>query len=594
MTIPEATRQPALPEPPSPRWSLAPKPDPAKVSSLQQELNLPETLSALLVVRGARTPDAARGFLRPLLSQLHPPGALVDANRAADRIEVAIHAQETILVHGDYDVDGIAATAALTRWLRRLGARRVVPFVPQRIRDGYDFGPAGLEAAVRAAATLVITVDSGIQALEPVERAQRLGIDVIVTDHHTPGEALPAAFAVVNPLREDSPYPHPNLCGTGVAFKLCQLLGARFGIPEEEVLPLLDLVALATVADLVPLEDENRVLVRYGLRALRRTSNRGLQALLESTGLLGKEVEAGQVGFVLAPRINAAGRVGDSERALRLLVTDDSAEALAIAWELENVNRLRQEEDRRTLEEALQMLAADYRPERDFGIVLAAEGWHPGVIGIVASRVVDRVHRPTVLVSLDGAVGRGSARSIPGFHLLEAVKACRDRLVRFGGHTYAAGMDLERGELEAFRSAFNEEARRRLRGVQPEPMLTADLEVSLADLTPEVARYLRYLGPFGIGNRRPLFLARGVGLTGPPRVVGRGHLKVAMRQDGVWIDAIGFGLAERLPPERLDFQHADVLFHLGENTYRGVTTVQARLADLRPADSDTSAAVRCS
>jgi len=572
---------PSLPPPPAPLWTPGPPPDPEAVEALVRGLSLPRGLCGVLVARGYSQLEEAKGFLRPLLDDLHPPELLAGATEAARRILAAMEDEETILVHGDYDVDGIAGAAILTRYLRRLGAR-VVPFVPHRLRHGYDLGPGGVDRAVEVGATLLITVDSGIGAHAAVERANALGIDVVVTDHHTPGPSLPPAVAVVNPNRRDCPYPDKGLSGAGVAFKLCQLLGGMRGMTPETLLPLLDLVALATVADLVPLSGENRILVRYGLRAIRETREVGLQALLHGAGLGGKEVEAGEVGFVLAPRINAAGRMGDADDGLRLLLCGDAEEARGLALGLELLNRERREEEARTLEEALALLAAGYDPERDHGVVLAGEGWHPGVIGIVASRVVERIHRPVVLVAMDGERGRGSARSVPGFHLYEAVAACGGLLDRFGGHRQAAGMDLRRDRLPGFRAAFAAEARRRLQGHDLRPVIRVDLELPLAEATPELLRYLRYLGPHGIGNPRPVFLARRVELTPPPRVVGDGHLKLRLRENGASVEAIGFRMAERFPPEALEGSEVDVLFHLQENEYRGVRRVQARLLDLRP------------
>jgi single-stranded-DNA-specific exonuclease len=539
-------------------------------------------MCAVLVTRGIQGAEEAKRFLRPLLSELHPPELLDDARVAADRLLAAIGAGETILVHGDYDVDGMAATALYTRWLRTLGGR-VVPFVPHRIRDGYDFGAAGLQAAREAEASVILTADCGIVAHEWVGRARDEGFDVLVTDHHTPGDRLPPALAVVNPARLDGAYPEASLCGTGVAFKLCSLLAREAGRPLDELLPYLDLVALATVADLVPLQGENRVLVRYGLRALAETRNPGLKALLSLLGLQGEELNAGKIGFVVAPRLNAAGRVGETRDALRLLLTDDADEARTLADGLEACNRRRQDEDRRTLDEALDLLAETYDPDRDHGVVLAADGWHPGVIGIVASRVVERIHRPVVLVALDGDRGRGSARSIPGFDLYAAVSRCSEHLGRFGGHRQAAGMDLSRGALGAFRAAFEAEARRVLRREELRPRLRVDLEASPDVFDLRTCELLAYLGPHGIGNPRPVFLARGVPLAAPPRVVGKGHLKLRLGGGAGVVEAIGFSLADGREEELARAGAVDVAFQVQINEYRGVRTPQARLLDVRPA-----------
>jgi len=579
-------RGPSVPSVPLPlrRWLVAPPPDPTLVSGLVRDLGLPSALCAVLVVRGFVATEDARDHLRPRLDHLHPPEGLAGVEGAVERILGAIREGEVILVHGDYDVDGISATTLLTRWLRHLGGT-VVPFVPHRMRDGYDLGAGGIARAVEVGATLVITADSGIVAHGAVMDAVRKGIDVIITDHHTPSATLPAAVAVVNPNRVDCGYPEKGLSGTGVVFKLCQLLAHRSGRPPTELLPFLDLVALATIADLVPLTGENRILVRFGLRALQSTGSPGLRALLKVASVEGV-VEAGQVAFRVAPRVNAAGRMGDAGDALRLLLASDELEAAALAGELDTLNRARQEEEGRTLEQALGGLSGGYSPERDFGVVLAGEGWHPGVIGIVASRIVERIHRPVVLVALNGDRGRGSARSVPGFHLYEAVAACGEHLERFGGHRQAAGMDVRADRLDAFREAFSREARRRCQGVDLRPVLRVDAQIDFQDITPDLVRFLPYLGPFGIGNPRPVFLARDVALASPPQVVKGEHLRVQMRQGDRALEGMGFRMAGRVPPEVLGGGRVDVAFQLDEDEWRGVKRVRALLQDLRPAGAE--------
>lgn len=573
---------PNLPPPPRPRWEVSPRPAQDQVRALEAALSLPGPLCTLLAIRGLTEAEEAKAFLRPSLDTLHPPELLRDLPEAVHRLGVAIRNGETVFVHGDYDVDGMTGTALLTRWLRELGGT-VVPFIPHRLRDGYDLGPAGLDGAVQSGASLLVTVDCGILAHEAVAEARRMGMDVVVTDHHTPGDTLPRASAVLNPNRRDCAYPEKGLCGAGVAFKLCQGLARAFHRRDEELHPYLDLVAMATVADLVPLVGENRTIVRFGLRALARTRNPGLRALVTAAGLDQDEVSAGAVGFVLAPRLNAVGRLGDPAAALRLLLSDDVHEAGILAGEAEALNRERQAADRDTLDEALAILARSYDPEKDFGVVLAGEGWHPGVVGIVASRIVEAIHRPAVLVAMDGDRGRGSARSIPGFHLLDAIRTAGDHLERFGGHRQAAGMDLLRAHLPDFSRAFAEEARRVLAGRDLRPVLRVDLEVSLGELDDELHRFLKYMGPHGMGNPRPVFLARGVELGGGGRVVGKDHLKLMLRGNGTTLEAIGFGLARRVSPAALGKGPVDVVFQLDENEYRGVRRLQARMKDVRPA-----------
>ncbi|MDX1494617.1 MAG: single-stranded-DNA-specific exonuclease RecJ [Longimicrobiales bacterium] len=566
---------------PDPRWA-SPRPlEPDSVASLASALGLPESLCAVLVARGTTDVEEAKRFLRPRLEHLSDPASLADGSRAASRIAEAVRAGETILVHGDYDVDGICAAALLTRFLKAQGAT-VVPFVPHRLRDGYDFSAAGLQAARDAGAGLVVTVDCGTVAHETVAAAAEAGVDVVVTDHHTVGARLPEALAVVNPQRADCPYPDKGLCGAGLAYRVAELVAREVG-GAQELPELLDLVALATIADLVPLAGENRVLAHYGLRRMADSRWAGVRALLRVSDVDPAAVTAGQVGFRVAPRINAAGRVGEADDALRLLLTDSDGEAGRLAERLDALNGQRRDEDRRTLDEALDDLGRRFDPDSDFGVVLSGSGWHPGVIGIVASRVVERIHRPVVMISVDGDRARGSARSIPGFHLYEALAECAQHLDRFGGHRQAAGMDVRPGALEAFQEAFNEVARTRLHGKELRPVLRPDVELTLADADLDLVHWLSYLGPHGMGNPGPLFLARRLQVEGA-RVVGERHLKATLRQGDARVDAIGFGLVERISPERLDGKRYDALFRLERNEWRGRASVQAKLVDLRPAD----------
>jgi len=581
----ERRRGGAFLTPPLARWNAPQAPDAERIEDLCRALRLPTAVCAILAARGLLAPDDAKRFLRPRLDHLCDPTALADGTTAARRIASAVRERETIFVHGDYDVDGICATALLTRWLRALGGR-VVPFVPHRIRDGYDFSSAGLRAAIAADAGLIVTADCGTVAHGPIALAREAGIDVIVTDHHTVSDSLPGAFAVVNPQRADCGYVGKGLCGAGLAYRVGQLVGAELGADPGDLAIYLDLVALATVADLVPLVGENRVLVHHGLRRFRDTSVEGMRSLLQVSDVDAASVTAGQLAFRIAPRINAAGRIGDSGDALRLLLTDDEHEASELAAALDRTNTLRRDEDLRTLDEALDHLERDYDPERDFGVVLAGRGWHPGVIGIVASRVVERIHRPVVMVALGDGTARGSARSIPGFHLYEALRACSEHLERFGGHRQAAGMDLRPDALDAFRAAFNTAARERLRPEHLRPCLRPDIDVELGQIDVQLVHWMSYLGPHGIGNPGPLLRARDVQLTNA-RVVGANHLKVAVRQAGASLDAIGFGLADRFAPETLGDAAYDVLFRVERNEWRGRVSAQAKLVDVRPSGLDT-------
>lgn len=567
---------------PEPRWHLRSRPDRSVVRALQQELNLPPALCRLLAARGRTAPGTAKSFLRPRLESLHDPALLLDADRAARRLAQAVEHGEMVVVHGDYDADGMAAAALLSGWIRSLGGRAGA-IVPDRARDGYDLSHTGVERARALGAGVIVTVDCGTLALDPVRRATEAGLDVIVTDHHMPGPELPDALAIVNPNRPDCPYPDKRLCGAAVAFKLGQLVARSLGRSTDEAWNQLDLVALATIADQVELKGENRVLGRFGLRALARTTRPGLRALMASADVKpGRAVASEAVAFRLAPRVNAAGRVGDPEDALRLLLTTDSGEARSLAAVLERNNRDRKELERRITEEAYAALEGVHDLATDRGIVVAGDGWHAGVIGIVASRLADRLFRPSVVIALDGEVGRGSARSVPSFDLHDAIRTCGVHLERFGGHHQAAGMDIRRERVPAFRDAFRDEAGRRLGSAEPRPALHVDLEVALHEVDFDFHRFAAYMGPFGRGNPEPVYVARTVRVDGPPQVLNGGHVRFRMTGGGASLPAIGFGLAERLAGPMRSEGPVDVAFSLIENTFRGTTTIQARVADVRP------------
>jgi single-stranded-DNA-specific exonuclease len=570
-----------FPAPPL-RWVVASRPSPDAAATLARALRLPPALAALLLQRGLDTEAAARRYLRPAIDDLSDPLALAGMAEAVEIIAGAVRAGASILVHGDYDVDGQCATAVLTRALRAAGAA-VHPFVPHRLRDGYDFGPAGLEAARAAGASLVITCDCGITATETVQAARAAGIGVVITDHHLPGEELPPALAIVDPQRPDDSSGAGILCGTGVAFKLVQALVPALGLPPNLPYHLLDLVALATVADVVPLQDENRILVKHGLRLLAASRWPGLRALVEACGLAGKEIRAGHLGFILGPRLNAAGRIGDAGDGLRLLLADDPGEAAALAQRLEGLNLERQSLDQRILDEALAQVEREGDPERDAGLVLSAEGWHPGVVGIVASRVVERYGRPAFLIAFDGDIGKGSGRSISRFDLHAALLACGDLLERYGGHHMAAGLTIKRDKLDAFRERFGGLARRSLGPDDLGPEQRVDLEVDLAEVTHELERLCRYLEPCGTGNASPVFGVRGVHFTGRSRV-GNGHLKGTLDDGHARLSAIGFQWADRVP--WLADDPVDAAFKIECNEWNGQVSLQARLCALTPHGGD--------
>lgn len=562
------------------RWKVVPSPDPSEVQSLSAALNLPTTLAELLVQRGYATAGEAKSFLRPVLDSLTDPFLLKDMDKAVAAIARAVHSGKPILVHGDYDVDGQCSAALLTRLLSLAGAK-VIPFVPHRLRDGYDFGPAGLAVAAERGASLIITCDCGVTAVDTVQRAKDMGIDVVVTDHHLASE-LPPADAVINPRREDCQSPSKELCGAGVAFKLTQALCQEFGLADTVPFHLLDLVALATVADIVPLVGENRIMVRFGLKLMEQSRWAGVRALLEVTGLAGKPVRAGQVGFVLAPRLNAAGRIGEAMEGLELLLTDDERVARNLAVSLDTINARRQEIDERILNEAVDEIEQDVDLNRYHGLVLARDGWHPGVIGIVASRVVERYHRPTILIGLEGDAGKGSGRSIPGFNLHEALGHCADHLTRWGGHKAAAGLIVRRDRVAPFREAFNQVAVSLIPPDDLIPTQRVDIVSPVQSLNDELERLMRHLEPCGPGNPAPVLGVKRAHAR-KPSTVGTNHIRFTLDDGTGTIPAIGFGWADRLD-DGWWRDAVDVALQLGRNEWRGTSTLQARVVQIKSAD----------
>lgn len=563
---------------PRARWSGPRAIDLALAQRLTEELHLPPLISNLLVARGFSGVEDARNYLRPRMEQLHPPLAMRGMADAVDRLSAAVRAGETILVHGDYDVDGMCSTTILVRTLRHLGAR-AIPFAPHRINDGYDLGPAGVKAAVNAGARLLVTCDCGTTAHEPVADLRRQGIDVIITDHHLPSRPPPECVAVLNPRVAGCEYPDKDLCAAAVAFKLSLALLEQHGAGPNVALNMLDLVALATVADVAPLRGENRIMVRYGLRLMRETRNVGLRALINASGLEGRELTAGRIGFILAPRLNAVGRIGDAKRGIDLLLTADESEANGIARDLEEINRTRQAIDRETLE-AARKLAARRDLDSVAGLVLAAEGWHPGVIGIVASRLVEDLYRPVVLVAVDGAIGKGSGRSIPAFDLHGGLTDCADLLIRYGGHRAAAGLTVEASRIPELQERFDAVARERLTPDDLTPELRVDLEVPLGEANDALERLLRHFEPFGIGNPAPLLATRGIRLASAPRMIGQNGLKFALRDATTELEGVWWGVSHRAA-EWSATQVVDVAYKLERDLWRDTSRLVARLADIR-------------
>ncbi|MGB5303800.1 MAG: single-stranded-DNA-specific exonuclease RecJ [Gemmatimonadota bacterium] len=555
-----------------------------RVAALAESVGLPEDVCRVLLRRGIDSPEDARSFLRPLLTSVHSPFELPDMQAAVERVERALAGGESILVHGDYDADGMSAAALLTLGLREMGGR-VEPFVPHRTRDGYDLSDAGIRRATQVGASLIVTVDCGVTAVEAVSKATSMGIDVVITDHHRPGGEIPRAIAVVDPMLPGSRYPFRDLAGVGVAFKVLSALYERAGLETPRLNQHLDLVALGTVADQMPLTGENRVLVRAGLRALERTRKAGLRSLLTSAGLQADHrIEAEDIGFRVAPRLNSVGRMDEADAGLRLLLAADAREAERLADHLERQNAERRLTDSRVYEEAKKQARSRVR-DGDQAVVLWGDDWHPGVLGIVASRLVESYHRPAIVISFDGDVGRGSGRSTGGFNLFNALQECEPLLERFGGHRMAAGFTVRRERVEELAARLQEMARRHLADREPAHELQLDLEVPVERLGDDLLRGLGHLAPFGSGNPTPILMVRDVALDRPTRVGSDGgHLRFQLVADRQRIPAIAFGMGRRLAEARSS-ERADVALEIAENSWNGRREVQARVLDFRPTET---------
>lgn len=562
------------------RW-LAPRPvDPARVSELATALGMAPIVARLLLVRGIDDVERAKRFLRPRLDHLLEPAGLTGIGAAVDRLSRAIDRSELVLVHGDYDVDGICSSTILVRTIRAVGGRAQA-FIPHRVHHGYDLSDAGVDEAIRIGAGVVVTCDCGTSAHRAVERLTQAGIDVIISDHHLPSQDPPACVAVLNPRAPGNMYGDKDLCAAGVVFKLAMALLSARGASTNIALHMLDLVALATVADVAPLRGENRVLVRYGLRLLRDTSNVGLKALLMSSALDQKEITAGRVGFILAPRLNAVGRLDHALRGVDLLMSDDASRALGIAREFEELNRTRQDLDRQTLDEA-RVSAERQVAEGRYGLVVASLTWHPGVIGIVASRLVEAFNRPTMLIAIQEGVGKGSGRSIPAFDLHGSLMECQDLLVRFGGHRAAAGITIDPAQIDAFARRFDDVARRRLTADDLIPDVRIDLEIEIDEATAALERTLSHFEPHGLGNPAPVFASRRVRVLERPKVLNdRGvRLKFGSRNgavDGVWWGSTAISRTAELPPGSV----VDVAYRLELDAYWDEPRLTMRIVDLR-------------
>ncbi|MCW5938463.1 MAG: single-stranded-DNA-specific exonuclease RecJ [Fimbriimonadaceae bacterium] len=566
------------------RWAVAPR-DPQAEEALSRELGLHPLVAAVLASRGHSDPRQAERFLDPSLEQLHDPRLLPDFEPAVRAVLGARERKETIYVHGDYDVDGVSSAALFTRFLTRIGCT-VVPHVPHRTREGYGIHLDAVGWAREHGASLFLTCDCGISAHEQVRAANEAGMTVVVTDHHQVGSSLPEAAAVVNPHRHDSPYPWRELSGAGVAFKLGQGIARELGLPEEKYFrAYLDLAVLGTVADIMPLLDENRVITHHGLAHLRHTRKTGLQALMEVSDLSDpkKALTAYHIGFQLGPRLNAVGRIDDASTALDLLLTEEPAEARRLARELDDANTRRKAAEKRAIEEAVARVEAEGLGDR-LTILVADPDWHPGLIGLVAGRLVERFRRPTFVVSIDGDSAKGSARSISGFHLKEALDAVRPLLLSGGGHELAAGFSLEAGRLDDLRTALESHA---VSVISPDdlvPRLTIDAEVSSAEAGPSAASALHSLEPFGNGNPDPVLCVRGVNLSSVVPTRNPEHAQVTLETNDGPRRGMAFGIGQDLaslePGARVD-----VAFRIEANEFNGKTTARWIVVDVQESES---------
>jgi len=560
------------------RWNIL-QPDETKAQALKASLNINIQLCRILVLRDIDTFDKARDFFRPQLSHLHSPWLMKDMRKAVDRIITAIDQQEKILVFGDYDVDGTTSVAAMYQYIKGIYPN-VDFYIPHRYKEGYGVSKAGIDFAKENGMTLIISLDCGIKSVELVAYAASLGIDFIICDHHLPDNELPAAVAILNPKQNDCTYPYKELCGCGVGFKLMQALTEELLLPDETHLNYIDLVATAIAADIVPITGENRVLAYYGLKKVNEQPCAGIKALMQLADAP-KEMHITNLVFVIAPRINAAGRMDDARKAVQLFIEKDFNKALEYAALLHSDNTDRKEADLSITEEALSIIEEEGAHERKTTVVFR-EHWHKGVVGIVASRLIERYYRPTVVLTKSGDYIAGSARSVTGFNLYEAIHACKDHLLGYGGHFAAAGMTLLPENILAFSNAFEEAVSKQIEPHLLIPEIVIDAVVSFANLTPSFYNILMQMEPFGPGNMRPVLLIKHARNTGYSKVVKDIHLRFSLQQNNHVFSGIGFNLAHKF---ELLQQPVDVVCTLDMNEWNGEKNLQLKVIDVRSSET---------
>ena len=561
------------------RWNLKSKPEKQKVQHLQNELQVDEIIATLLVQRGIETFEQAKTFFRPTLEDLHDPYLMKDMDLAVNRIENAIKNEENILVFGDYDVDGTTAVSLVSAYLKTIYPN-IDTYIPDRYDEGYGISFKGIDYAEDNGISLIIALDCGIKSIDHIDYANNKGIDFIICDHHRPGEILPKAIAVLDPKREDCSYPYDELCGCGIGFKLIQALGQNRNQTIQDLLPYLDLVATAIAADIVPMTGENRVLAKFGLEIINSNPRPGIQALVQN--IKKKTLTITDVVFIVAPRINAAGRIKHGNYAVQLLTEFSLEQATEFALEIEDFNSDRRGLDQQITKEALLQIEKNQEENR-FSSVVYQEDWHKGVIGIVASRLIEKYYRPTIVFTKSGDKLAASARSVKDFDVYNALEACAEHLEQFGGHMYAAGMTLKEENYENFKNAFEKIVEETIHPDLLIPEISIDAEINFSDINPKFVRILEQFEPFGPQNMHPIFLTKNVIDTGHGKPMGKEeeHLRLFLKQNNSeGIGAIGFGLGNKLELTK-NFNPFDVVYSIEENEWNGNVSLQLRLRDLR-------------
>jgi single-stranded-DNA-specific exonuclease len=572
------------------RWLVTPA-QPERAARLARALSISPVTAQLLLNRGIEEPGSASSFLRIQLEHLHDPFLLKEMPKAVDRLQRALRDGESILVYGDYDVDGVTGTTIVVQFFRSIG-KDIRWYIPHRVEEGYSLSRAAIEKFAAEGVKVLITVDCGTTNLEEIRRAQELGIDVIVTDHHEPTGSLPPALAVLNPKIPDAGYPFTGLCGAGMAFKLVWALARALHGPSRIAGPLssffvnsMALVSLGTIADVAPLVGENRVFATYGLAALASSPSPGLRALLKAAGLAGTRLNAGHVGFRIGPRLNAGGRMGSASVGVELMLTEDDRVAEQIVLKLEAANLERQKIEAEILAQAREAVETGHDLENDPVIVLADDRWHSGVIGIVASKIAEQYYRPTLLIAMNGEKGKGSGRSIPAFQLHEGLSACSELLNAFGGHSHAAGLEVARDRVPALKRRINEYARGVLKAEDMVPRMSVDMEVTLDQMTRDVVKEVHLLEPHGYGNPSPVMATSNLRLAGEPRIIGKTgeHLSFYVLQGGKGsLKAIAFGMADRYEELALNRRRPfSLAFEPIINEWQGRESVELQVRDLR-------------